>query len=327
MTPRFFERRAMYPLRFSAALPDEATALRRHLCRVVVQRMDMRQLVDTVGARNASRALVRPVGVVNGDRWKRAVCAIAGPLLLPVTSLAAVVTQDPVFGLTFDDGPDVATTPAVLESLARHDARATFFMLADRAEAQPELARSVARAGHEVALHGDDHTKLASLPARAAQARIARARQRLEDVVETRVRFFRFPCGDQRLTDVLRARRLGLDVAVWTTSAGDYKPLDVTGTVQRVAKATFPGAMLLLHDGYESGVRPDPLRDQRGELVDQLLVTLATDGLWPASLGELCAGRRMIRVPWLSGRVPELWRAQHRRVSLLRRGRVEEATA
>ena len=88
--------------------------------------------------------------------WKRTACVAARPLLLPLSSLAAVRTSEALVGLTFDDGPDPATTPAVLRGLARHDAKATFFMLSDRVSSYPEVARRVRDEGHEIALHGDD---------------------------------------------------------------------------------------------------------------------------------------------------------------------------
>src|SRR5512142_1843688 len=71
--------------------------------------------------------------------------------------------------LTFDDGPG-EDTPAVLRALAETGVRATFFVLGTAARRRPELVRAVAAAGHEVALHGDTHAKLAF----AGPARIAR---------------------------------------------------------------------------------------------------------------------------------------------------------
>src|SRR5438270_8901322 len=70
--------------------------------------------------------------------------------------LAGLGSPDHV-ALTFDDGPDPASTPAFLAELDRLGLRATFFMLGVNAEAHPALAADVAAAGHEVAVHGHEH--------------------------------------------------------------------------------------------------------------------------------------------------------------------------
>lgn len=70
--------------------------------------------------------------------------------------------------LTFDDGPDPEYTPQVLDILDAHRARATFFVLGQHVEGQPELIRRMAGAGHEVGIHGYDHT-LGDLPGQTAR--------------------------------------------------------------------------------------------------------------------------------------------------------------
>ena len=76
--------------------------------------------------------------------------------------------------LTFDDGPDPGSTPRLLELLARHGAKATFFMVGARAARHPELVARVAAEGHEIGNHGWDHPSLPGLPP-AAVADAARA--------------------------------------------------------------------------------------------------------------------------------------------------------
>ena len=242
--------------------------------------------------------------------WKRTACVAARPLLLPVSSLAAVRTSEALVGLTFDDGPDPATTPAVLRGLARHDAKATFFMLSDRVRSYPEVARRVRDEGHEIALHGDDHTKMPSLPPGEVEARVARSLQVLHDVLEVPVRYFRFPGGGQRRSDVLAVRRLGLDVVVWSVSARDWRPLDVEQTAQGTATTTARGDILLLHDAFEAGARPDPVAAQREQIVDVLLTRLEDRGLRAVPVGQLCEGAQQVRVPWLTDPMLNRWRAR-----------------
>src|SRR5439155_405613 len=64
------------------------------------------------------------------------------------------------FALTFDDGPSARTTPYVLDLLARHGARATFFVLGRHVRQHPHLVRRAVEEGHEVGLHGHAHLPL-----------------------------------------------------------------------------------------------------------------------------------------------------------------------
>src|SRR5215208_2832136 len=67
--------------------------------------------------------------------------------------LYRVPTQAPLVALTIDDGPDSISTPLILAELRRHDARATFFLIAERVRGQEQLLRMMASAGHELGNH------------------------------------------------------------------------------------------------------------------------------------------------------------------------------
>src|SRR5215210_9112284 len=105
------------------------------------------------------------------------------PGLLPLSSVACVATEERVIALTYDDGPDPERTPGVLDALAEAGARATFFTLVDRAADYPDLIRRVAADGHEIGLHGEDHTRLTNLTFREALRRIRRGKRRLEELI------------------------------------------------------------------------------------------------------------------------------------------------
>jgi peptidoglycan/xylan/chitin deacetylase (PgdA/CDA1 family) len=126
---------------------------------------------------------------------RRAVWQAISPALRGISSVKGTTTEEPVVALTFDDGPDPETTPAVLELLARAGARATFFMLVDRAEAHPELVSETVGAGHEVGLHGLDHTRLTTLPPTEVYRRLRDGRDRLSRLVGAPIRLFRAPHG------------------------------------------------------------------------------------------------------------------------------------
>jgi peptidoglycan/xylan/chitin deacetylase (PgdA/CDA1 family) len=98
--------------------------------------------------------------------------------------------------ITIDDGPDPEVTPAVLDLLDAHGARATFFCIAEQARAQPALCREITRRGHSVQNHSERHSHLFSmLGPRGLADEIGRAQQTLADITGQRPSFFRAPAG------------------------------------------------------------------------------------------------------------------------------------
>ncbi len=208
------------------------------------------------------RPLPEPDAVL---RWGR-------PLLLPLSSAMRADTPDRVIALTYDDGPNPDQTPGVLAALARHDARATFFVLTDRAEQHPDLVREMLDRGHEVGLHGIDHTRLTSLPGREAARRIREGTRRLEAVTGRRVRLFRPTYGAQGLLQFAATRRLGMDVVIWTAWARDWADGSAAEVAGRAVGALHPGAIVLLHDTTddtreEELPRPTFSREEVTELI------------------------------------------------------------
>lgn len=151
--------------------------------------------------------------------------------------------------LTFDDGPDPASTPAFLDELARLDWRATFFMLGTMARRAPGLVAEVAAAGHEVAVHGDEHRNMLRRPPRAVADDIARCRDTLADLSGVEPRWFRPPFGILSFGAVRGARRAGLTTALWTTWGRDWRKEATPETVHAdILRRYVAGGTVLLHD-------------------------------------------------------------------------------
>ena len=152
--------------------------------------------------------------------------------------------------LTIDDGPDPEDTPRILELLAAHSARATFFVIGGNAALHPELIRAMAAAGHEVAHHTHTHPLAAFWC--ASPARVDRELDagldalRLAGVRPTR---FRPPAGIKNLwlAPALTAR--GLTCLGWSARGLERWPGDVETVATRVLRRLTPGAILLLHEG------------------------------------------------------------------------------
>lgn len=216
-------------------------------------------------------------------------------------SVAEVETVDRVIGLTFDDGPDPEHTPALLDVLGQHDARATFFMLAERAEANPDLARRVLAEGHEAALHGARHDILPRLGARAMIECIRGGKQRLQDVLGVPVTFFRPPYGAQNLRSYAVARLSGMQPVVWTAWAHDWEDIVWDEVVEHAMKRVSPGRILLLHDSFTT--HPDrpqaaPPRFDRQRVLREILGRLAAVDLEPVSVGDLMSRGKTDRTVW-----------------------------
>jgi len=162
--------------------------------------------------------------------------------------------------LTFDDGPNPAWTPQLLDVLASHGVRATFFMLGKYAQAEPALVRRVAAAGHLIGNHSWSHSNLAiAAPSRVRQE-LLRTKEMLEQTTGLPVTYFRPPFGGRR-PDVLRlARSLGLSPVLWNAMASDWSDSSADRIAQRMMHSIDRlerrgwAANILLHDGGHLGL-------------------------------------------------------------------------
>ena len=139
------------------------------------------------------------------------------PLLGTIT---AVSTTEPLVALTFDDGPDPATTPRVLSLLDRYDAKATFFMVGERAAAHPTLVETVRERGHAIGNHTWSHTSLRFARPSEGYKQVRMCKQVLPS---SHARLLRPPWGQQSLTSRLIAALLGYQVVLWTDHVQDCR--------------------------------------------------------------------------------------------------------
>ena len=157
--------------------------------------------------------------------------------------------------LTFDDGPS-ESTPQVLEILARFGVTATFFQCGANVERLPEVARQVARAGHEIGNHSYAHPLYCLHSPRAIGEDLERAQRIIESAAGVRPAWFRAPFGVRWFGLREAQRRLGLGGVMWTAIGYDWSL--VAGRVtERLLSRTTNGAILCLHDGRELRERPD----------------------------------------------------------------------
>lgn len=186
--------------------------------------------------------------------------------------------------LTFDDGPDPASTPRFLEALDRLGWSATFFVLGDMVRRNPSLVGELLAAGHEVALHGDRHRS----HLRRTPADVIDDLRRGYDTIAAHTGiapvWFRPPHGHLSTGSLLGARALGVRTVLWTAWGRDWTahatPESVTRTVLRDLR---PGGTILLHDA-DCTSAPGAWRSALGAL-DLLDADLRPRGLRAVALG------------------------------------------
>lgn len=190
-----------------------------------------------------------------------AAIVLSGVLLLGLRMFVDAVVRGPEGArgvvLTFDDGPHPKHTRAVLDALDAAGAKATFFVIAEKAERHADVVREVLARGHTIGVHGFVHDRLFSLRgARRVRADLERAVATLEAITGERPELFRPPIGHTNPTIARVADRLELTTVGWSVRARD----GLAGTtpeevVLRVRRGLEDGAIVLLHDAAERGER------------------------------------------------------------------------
>jgi peptidoglycan/xylan/chitin deacetylase (PgdA/CDA1 family) len=157
--------------------------------------------------------------------------------------------------LTFDDGPNRAWTPRLLDILAGHDVRATFFLIGQYAHAEPELVRRIAAAGHAIGNHSWSHPNLAMTAAAKVHEELKRTGDTIAQIVGRPVRWFRPPFGARRPKVFHIARALGLTPVLWNAMTDDWKEPSADRIAARLADkidriaGRGRAANIVLHDG------------------------------------------------------------------------------
>lgn len=175
--------------------------------------------------------------------------------------------------LTIDDGPDPEDTPRILELLAAHGARATFFVIGENVLRHPGLVEAITSEGHEVAHHTHTHPLALFWCATPGQVRreldAGSAALREAGIMPTR---FRPPAGIKNpwLAPALRAR--GLTGVGWTARGLERWSSDADAVARRIMRKIRPGSILLLHEGLRVPA------EIRVEAIRRVLVRLHEQG-------------------------------------------------
>ena len=192
--------------------------------------------------------------------------------------------------LTFDDGPNDPHTLRLLDLLAKHQARATFFLIGQYTRRRPEIARAIHAAGHSVGNHTYSHPNLIFVSRARLRQELEDCRKAIEDAIGAPAPLFRPPFGGRRPSVLRTARSLGLEPVMWSVTGYDWDAKSAQAIVQKVvtqvdSRRRPQGEIVLLHDGGHLGFGAD--RGFTVEATQKLLEKYAAPGKSFVSIPDL----------------------------------------
>lgn len=157
----------------------------------------------------------------------------------------------PCIALTFDDGPEVSTTPQILDILARQQIHATFFVIGQRVAGREAIVHRAFQQGNEIGNHSWSHPDLSTLPPEQVEEQLQRTQQAIAGAGVPAPRLLRPPYG---AVDDMVAAHNNLTVIRWNVDPEDWKERDPAKIDQSLYEHVHPGAIILMHDIYPSTV-------------------------------------------------------------------------
>ncbi|MFI7552126.1 polysaccharide deacetylase family protein [Micromonospora sediminimaris] len=171
------------------------------------------------------------------------------PVKLPAGLIRTTGTDK--VALTFDDGPDPAWTPKVLDRLKAAKVTATFCVVGKQVRKHPGLLRRIVREGHQLCNHSWNHDlDLARRPVSEIRADLVRTNREIRRAVpDAKVPFYRQPGGRWTAEVVKVAKQLDMRSLHWSVDPQDWAKPTAATIEKRVKRSARPGAVVLLHDG------------------------------------------------------------------------------
>lgn len=189
--------------------------------------------------------------------------------------------------LTFNDGPDLDVTEKILDLLARHGVRATFFFSGQKASQHPDLVRRAAGDGHAIENYGWSRQRQGAISAPVMALQILRAQGVLYELSGQEPKFFRPPFAEIDGRTMQAARRAGLGVVLWTNVGAEDRPgVEAGDLVRWLRDAAYPGAIIMLHAGNDQALLAleelIPIWKEKGVEFLTLDALLSRGAVWPS---------------------------------------------
>ncbi len=205
----------------------------------------------------ASAAVALAVGWAVTPKIIRPTQAVPAPIIVStpeqrVEGIAITIPTDcskvACLALTFDDGPSPAITPQILDTLQRHNAKATFFLIGLHVPDNGALVRRIHAEGHEIGNHTWSHRKLSELSPQEVEDDIAHAQSVIAGAGVPAPRLFRAPYGD---IDPMVRSHVPMTIVSWNIDPEDWKARKPEKIVEHILTHAKPGAIVDLHDIYQ----------------------------------------------------------------------------
>ena len=187
--------------------------------------------------------------------------------------------------LTYDDGPNDPHTLRLLEVLAKHGVRATFFLIGRYVQQCPQIAREIVTAGHVAGNHSYAHPLLIFKSETEIREELSACRSALQGAVGEHSNFFRPPFGGRRPAVLRVARELGLEPVMWSVTGYDWNAPPAAVIERTVARQIRGGDVILLHDGGHKQMGAD--RAQTVIATDHLITRYQAEGYEFVTIPEM----------------------------------------
>jgi peptidoglycan-N-acetylglucosamine deacetylase len=181
-----------------------------------------------------------------------------------------------LLALTYDDGPNDPYTLRLLEVLAKHEVKATFFLMGKYVRLRPDIVRDIQQAGHVIGNHTFTHPNLIYRSGDQTREELLQCRQAINDAVGEHSNLFRPPFGGRRPVTLRVVRELGLVPVMWNVTGFDWQATSVEYIEEKVTSKVCGGNVILLHDGSHRAFGWD--RSRSVVATDRLIARYKAEG-------------------------------------------------
>src|SRR5437762_3241923 len=177
----------------------------------------------------------------------------------PGITFNSVHVDGPYIAMTFDDGPSATLTPKLLDLLAAHHIKATFFVIGENVAEHPEIVARAAREGHEIGNHSWSHPNFGKMSDDGVRSQLQRTDDAIKSATGARPTLLRPPYG----SITAREKRwindqFGYQIILWDVDPYDWKRPGPSVVRNRILKETRPGSIVLSHDIHPGTIEAMP---------------------------------------------------------------------
>jgi peptidoglycan-N-acetylglucosamine deacetylase len=170
-----------------------------------------------------------------------------------------VHVDGPYIAMTFDDGPSALLTPKLLDLLAAHHIKATFFVIGENVAEHPEIVARAAREGHEIGNHSWSHPNLGKMSDESVRRQLRQTDEAINNATGKRPTVMRPPYG----SITARQKRwihdeFGYQIILWDVDPNDWKRPGSAVVRDRILKETRAGSIVLSHDIHPGTIEAMP---------------------------------------------------------------------